>query len=62
MSIELGLWKDSPFPLQVVREKYKSFYARKKKQSAERAYIMEKQKKTWNKIIRRKHTKTANQS
>ena len=46
-----GCRKDSPFPLQVVREKYKSFYARKKKQSAERAYIMEKQKKTWNKII-----------
>ena len=35
-----GCRKDSPFPLQVVREKYKSFYARKKKQ-----------KKTWNKII-----------
>ena len=46
-----GCRKDSPFPLQVVREKYKSFYARKKKQSAERAYIMEKQKKIWNKII-----------
>lgn len=51
MSIELGLSERQPFPLQVVREKYKSFYARKKKQSAERAYIMEKQKKTWNKII-----------
>ena len=40
-----GCRKDSPFPLQVVREKNKTFYAHKKKQSAERAYYKEKQKK-----------------
>lgn len=48
MSIELGLSERQPLSSTGGTRK---FYARKKKQSAERAYIMEKQKKTWNKII-----------